>query len=153
MATYKSDMAETPSLKPAVSAASAGDVKVTVGSAAVDTSLAAGDLILLCKLPAYHIPVDFILESTDLDSDGTQTAAVSVGILNADEDDLVADTLFIETDTVVQDGGIKRADELDGMGLAQAATDRWIAAKVTNVAASKKAGTVRGKLFYATNPS
>ena len=151
MALYKSNVAEYPSLRPAVTASQAGIVFVSVGAAAVDTDLAAEDLIVLCKLPAFHQPVDFILEATELD-DAT-SIVLSVGILNADEDDLVADIKFIHESTVAQAGGVKRADVLSGLGLAPSNADRWIAAYVDTVAGTEKAGTVRGKLFYCENPS
>ncbi len=151
LSVYKSDMAALPSLYPAVNATSAGDVKVSIGVAAIDDQLAADDLIVLCKLPAFHVPVDFVLESTDLDEN--TGIVLSVGLLNADENDLVATIRFIHEDNVARAGGVKRADQLNGLGLAEAATDRWIAVKVNTVASTKKAGTVRGKLYYATNPS
>jgi hypothetical protein len=149
MATYKSDICEYPSLRPAATSSQAGVLLASVGAASLDTNLAANDIIQLCKLPAGHEPVDFQLEADALD-DGSGIT-LSVGILNADGDDLVASTNFLADDTVAQAGGVARADVIDGLGLAPGA-DRIVAAKVTTVAATPAAGTLRGKLTYCENP-
>ncbi len=154
MALFKSDVCEYPSLHPPVTASQAGVVFASVGTAAVTTSLAAGDIVLLNRLPAFHQPLDFILETTDLDSHGTPTIAVTVGIANAAMNDLVADTDFITTATTAQTGGILRADVISkGMALAPSTAERYVALKVTTVAETPAAGTIRGKLLYHENPS
>jgi hypothetical protein len=149
MATYKSDICEYPSLRPAATSSQAGVLLASVGAASLDTNLASGDIVQLCKLPEGHEPVDFQLESSALDDGAGIT--LSVGVLNADGDDLVANTNFLTDDTTAQTGGVARADVIDGLGLA-AGGDRIIAAKVTTVAATPAAGTLRGKLVYCENP-
>lgn len=150
MSTYKSDICEYPSLRPATTSSQAGVLLVSVGAAALDTSLAGNDIVQLCKLPQGHEPVDFQLESEALDDASAIT--ISVGVLNADGDDLVASTNFITDDTVAQAGGVKRADVMKGLGLDKSDSDRIIAAKITTVAGTPAAGTIRGKLTYCENP-
>ena len=147
MPVFKSDISGF--LYPPATSSQAGVVLSNIAEASLPDTLAGGDLVKLNKLPAKHRPLDFQLEADSLD--GGSAITISVGVLNAAEDDLVASTNFITDDTVAQAGGLKRADVLDGLGLAESDEDRVIAAKITTVAGTPAAGTLRGKLLYAEN--
>jgi hypothetical protein len=136
-------------LYPPATSSQAGVVLASIAEASLPDSLAGNDLVKLNKLPAGHRPLDFQLEAESLD-DGSGIT-ISVGVLNADGDDLVASTNFITDDTVAQAGGVKRADVLAGLGLAESTEDRVIAAKITTAAGTAAAGALRGKLLYAEN--
>lgn len=133
---------------PAISLSQAGQTVEEIGEHTAPVTLAADDTIALCKLPAEHIPVDFMLQSADLDTHGTPTITVTVGIMNAAGDDLVASTNFLTASTVCQAGGVARANVVDGLQLASSNTDRVVGLKVITAGATKAAGKVRGVLRY-----
>lgn len=134
--------------KPAITASQAGQLVAGVSYCDVPATLAAADIIGLCLLPADHIPCDFTLESTDLDTNGTPTLTLTVAVLNAGNTDVVASTDFITASTIGQTGGVVRADKILGLQLAASNVDRIIGVKVANVAATKAAGTLKGTLYY-----
>ena len=146
---YKSDRAEYPSLHPAVTASQVGVTFADKAEADVDDALAAGDLVLMHRLPAYHEIADFFIETTDLDSNVSKTIRLDVGFLNDDEDDLIADNRLIDNDDIAEAGAFKRLDETAGLWRAAEAKDRWIAVKVRTVAATKKAGKIKTLLKYS----
>jgi hypothetical protein len=147
MTVFDSDI--TGVLHPAPTSSQAGVVLSSIAEASLPDTLAGNDIVRLNTLPAGHRPLDFMLEAEALD--GGSGITVSIGILNADGTDLVASTNFITNDTVAQSGGLKRADVLDGLGLAESDSDRELAMKVTTGPGSGAAGTVRAKFFYTEN--
>lgn len=138
-------------LNPAVTASQAGLQVASVGETNTISggNLSNGELIHLNKLPARHRPLDFMLEAESLDAGSGLT--LTVGVVNADGTDLVAGTEFLVDSTVGQGGGLARANNLNGLGLAESNDERIIAAKVTTIAGSGADGAVRGKLLYAAN--
>lgn len=139
--------------KQPITGSSAGHVLCTEGSAAVLNTLAADDLVALCTLPADHEPVDLILEPTDLDTNVSPTITLTVGVLNADQDDLVANTDFLTASTAAQTGVAAHATNIKGLQLAASSADRIIAAKVITAGATKAAGTISCKLLYRRKTS
>ena len=78
-----------------------GSIEVTVVATAINSTIG------LCVLPARCIPVDFILISDDLDSDGGPAIMLTAGVIVSS--DLQASTSFLTEDTVAQAGGSSRA--------------------------------------------
>lgn len=136
-----------------ITGSSAGHVLCTEGSVAVAATLDVADLVALCVLPAEHEPVDLILEPTDLDTHGTPTITLTVGVLNADQDDLVANTDFLTASTAAQTGVAAHATNIKGLQLAASSADRIIAVKVIAAAATAAAGTISCKLLYRRKTS
>ena len=137
--------------RPPASPHSAGEVYVSAGQYEVSALLAADDLIGLAVLPAGCMPVDFMLATADLeDSSATPAITLTVGILNDDEDDIVANSNFITTDTVGQAGGVQRANLATFLASIDVDEDddRIIVAKVVTAATDPKGGTVYGNLLY-----
>jgi hypothetical protein len=127
------------------------DVIAISGKHVVPTTvtLGADDTINLVKLPANHVPVDFILDTMDLDSDGTPAIVVHVGFANCDtgsDDDADA---FIASSTVGQAGGIARAAAIGFSRIAAVDRDRMIAVTVATAAdaAPPASATVAGTLL------
>ncbi len=122
MATaYTSDA----STRPASTVDSAGGLCVNRAVYAVAAALVLNDTIRMCKLPADHVPVDLLLSSTDLDTDGSPALVYDVGIedtVGATDD---ADA-FIDGSTVGQAGGIARMAAIAAMTLAPVAYDRYV---------------------------
>lgn len=137
--------------RPPASPRSAGEVYVSAGQYEVSALLAADDLIGLAILPAGCMPVDFMLATADLeDSSATPAITLTVGILNDDEDDIVANSNFMTAETVAQAGGVARADLISFLDSIDVDNDddRVIAAKVVTAATDPKVGTVYGNLLY-----
>jgi len=127
--------------RPVVSPQEAGKVYVSDGVIELEAAdMDAGDLIGLAVLPANCIPVDFDLFADDLDT-GT-ALAISVGVLNDDQDDLTAGTLILTDSTVGRAGG--RAQAAAFPIVEPDDEDRIIAAKITagGVVAVKAQGTI-----------
>ena len=131
--------------RPAVAPQEAGAVYVNDGEADVPANgLATNDLIALCVLPPLCVPVDFILLAGDLD--GGAGLIMSVGVLNAAQNDLEANTNMITGSNVGQAGGLARATALPLTF--DATANRIIAAKVTTGAATGQAAKLRGIMQY-----
>ncbi len=147
MALFKSDKYENK--QPAISRTQKGAIVVEEATVALTDALAADDVAVLCPIPAGHKIVDAILVADDLDSNGTPTIAVSVGVYNDDDDspDLEANKDLITASTVAQGGGVARADQADGLGLAVADSKQWAALKVDTGAATAVAGNVTLRLL------
>lgn len=108
-------------------------------------ALAAGDIIDLGPIEPGAKPYDVTLISEDLDTNGTPTITLSVGILNVDKTDL--DTAFIAASTKGQTGGIERASLAAVYSAGPSATERRLGVKVvagpaTAAAAGKKIAVV-----------
>lgn len=140
MATYTAASA-TVQFPPAT-ASVAGDIKAVRGEIDVDTALALNDVVNLCKLPAQHVPVDFILDSDDLDTNGSPAIVMKVGI-DSDDDALISST------TVGQAGGLARMDVVTGLRLAPSDSDRTVFVTVSTGPATGATGVkLGGTLLY-----
>lgn len=140
MATYNA--AQSTDQFPAISSTAAGSVTAARGELTVDTALALNDVINLCKLPAGHVVVDFILDSDDLDTDGSPAIVMKVGI-DADDDALISST------TVGQAGGIARMDVVTGLQLAPSDSDRTVFVTVSTAPATGATSVkLGGTLLY-----
>lgn len=108
---YSSDNIANNKYVPASAPHSAREVYRAAGTVILDDAVAMGHLIGLCVLPANCIPTDIKVLTTDLDSDTTMV--IDVGVLNADKDDLVPNSLLIEGSAVCQAGGVADMDTPD----------------------------------------
>jgi len=128
--------------RPSVSVTGAGQLTQNSGVYALAAALILADTIGLCKLPAGHVPVDFILDSDDLDTDGTPAMVVDVGVIGGDVDAL------IDGSAVCQAGGLARMDAIAGRRLAPSNVDRVIGVTVvTAPATGATTGTIQGTLI------
>ena len=148
MATFTSDLITNLARRPLVLPQSSGEVVCQQAVASVLVSHAKDDIIKLNVLPANCVIVDFKLVLEELDSHATDTLTYDLGILNSTADGIVADTKLISA-------GQSDADTVQAINIAEGMLnigvddeDRVIAAKITNVAATKAAGTATGILTY-----
>lgn len=149
MANYIANMAGEKA--PAKSPHSAGEVYVSDGYIDLTTAIDLDDIISLCKLPPNCVPLDFVLESEDLDSGASLT--LTAGIQNAAADDLEANHDFFVDSDVGQAGGIQAKEWVAGSfdNLRQVIdTDepKIVALKVTAAPTGGGVGGVRGRLTY-----
>lgn len=149
MATYY-ESANVKGSRPSIALHSAGEVGVSFGKYTAVATPVIGDLYGLAILPAGCMPVDFTLGSGDFDSCATPLITMTVGILNDDEDDLVALSNFMTAETIGQGGGLARADVATFLSsiAVDNANDRVIAVKLAAGPATGALGTVYGTLLF-----
>lgn len=119
------------------------------GQVSVLDTLALNETMQMVPLPAGCVPVDCILETTDLDS--STGIVLKVGVLTSALTDLEASTYDLITNTsIAQTGGVARMDAYTGPRIAvNRTTTRYIGVKVTTAATgTKAAGTVGLTLIY-----
>lgn len=149
MAIYIANMAGEKA--PAKSPHSAGEVYVSDGYIDLVTALEADDLVQLCILPPKCIPLDFVLESEDLDTGTTLTLTAAL-MLRSGTDILTNYNFFVDAD-VGQAGGIKAkewiAASFDNLRAIYSDTvEALVALKVTGAPTGGGVGAVRGMLTY-----
>lgn len=137
-----------------VTASQAGVVIACRREFSLTEALELNDIIHFGNLPAGHVPVDVIVDSDDLDTNGTPTIVLQAGILNADKTDI--DTTasggasWIGSSTVGQAGGIARAsDKAVARVVPSSTTDQAYGIKVsTGPATGATTGKVGFTLLY-----
>ena len=148
MATFTSDLITNLARRPLVLPQSSGEVVCQQAVASVLVSHAKDDIIKLNVLPAGCVIVDFKLLLEELDSHATDTLTYDCGILNSAGGALVSGTKLISA-------AVSDSDLLQSINIAEGMLaigvddeDRIIAMKLTEVAATKAAGTATGILAY-----
>lgn len=114
--------------------------------ALVAADLDANDAGAVLILPAGCVPVAFIYDSDDLDTNGAPTIAASIGVMNAAGDDL--STVLVTGITASQTGTAVHVTSKETVRLAATNVDRRIGVKFTAAAATKAPGTVGLTMFY-----
>lgn len=149
MTIYKSNNFDNPVIPPH----SAGEVYVSDDTVDLPATISADDIAKVGHLPLDCMPVDLLIFTEKLDSDGTDTLAFSVGLLNDDGDDLVTDSELLKAAAAGEAKTI-RGDEAAGfLGIdREEFKDRVLAVKFTTGPATGAAGAMRVVLSYrATN--
>lgn len=119
----------------------------------VAADLDANDIGAVGILPAGCLPVGVLIDSDDLDSNGTPTNVLSIGVLNAAGDDLSTATadggaVWGSSITVAQAGGQVQVLSKALARVQAASAARTIAVKFTAASATKAAGTMGVTLLY-----
>lgn len=87
MALLKTDHAKGVKPMPTAQGAEVLAVRMEYSLAA---ALALNDVMYMGDLPADHVPVDFMVDSDDLDTNGAPAIVLGVGIINATDNGLSA---------------------------------------------------------------
>ena len=109
MALYQTDYAKGVKIVPICKGSETFSIRVEFIQS---VALALNDIIEMLPLPEDHVPVDFFIDSDDLDTNGAPAITLSVGILNAAKSDI--DTVasggaaWLAASTVAQAGGTAR---------------------------------------------
>lgn len=116
--------------------------------------IAAGNIFDLGILPAFHTVVDMVLITDDLDSNGTPTITLDVGMLTGTPGDNVSSSRtcgaeFFSADTTARTGGVSRMSLATGFRVQPTGSDRSIGLKVNGAAATAAAGRVRALVSMA----
>jgi hypothetical protein len=151
MANHQSDYAKGIRQMPVAGGSEVVSVRMEVSLPATH---ALNDIIEFGHLPEDHVPVDFILDSADIDTNGAPAAIFAAGLLNAAKTDLSADAddggaSWLTGSTIGQAGGIARPT-VRALWLTKpkAATRRMLGAKITTGAATAAAGVVAMTIKY-----
>lgn len=95
-------------------------------------ALALNDVIYSGDLPADHVPVDFILDSDDVDTNGAPAVILAVGIINATDNGL---------STAAEDGGAAwLAGSTIGQAGGMARPTTNVITRVTPTSSSRRVG-------------
>lgn len=140
----------------------AGDPVEYYGEFIVPAGLANGDVIELCGVPAYHVPVNIVLLTDQVDSNGSPTMTVDWGYISGSYGDAVpvvartCDQTFGAglTAPVRAAGFTPPAATNTGLGRAVATTAaRGVGIKVAAAIATLVAGArIRMRIAYVSDP-
>jgi len=145
MPTFESNNFEKSILSPH----SAGEVMVCDDVVELPITLAANDIAKVGYLPAGCVPIDVIVVADELDAHATDTLVMEVGLLNADEDDIITAASLVAAAQADTAPTVTRAAAVGMVGIAPDHTaDRILAIKITTAAATKAAGGVRVIMTY-----
>lgn len=109
------------------------------------------DIIDIGTLPANHTVSDAVLIVDDLDTNGTPTIALDVGIMSGTPGDTASartcgNELFA-ADTTARTGGTSRMSKSAGFTIKATEADRSIGVKIQAAAATAAAGRIRLRVF------
>jgi predicted transcriptional regulator len=105
-------------------------------------TLAVGDIIDLGPIPANSTVEDVIIDSDDLDSNGSPTIAFDVGVMSGNPGETGTRTCgaeFFAASTVAQAGGVARTTLKTAFRVAPVQTDKSVGLKITTAAATQPA--------------
>ncbi|MCA1490083.1 hypothetical protein I6F11_04015 [Ensifer sp. NBAIM29] len=114
----------------------------------------AGDILELAMIPAGTRVVDMILDSDDLDTNGTPTMTMDVGIMSGDfgSDDgaRTCGAEFFSASTLGQAGGVERPSLKTAFRTIKSGKDRSIGVKFPAAAATFAAGKIGLTVIVST---
>lgn len=126
--------AEVRGIRPSPNVDRAGGNAVIRTILPILAALLVNDQLEMLILPAGHVPVDFILDSDDLDSNGTPLIAFDAGIMTGIPGDTVnartIGTEFLSADITPRAGGVARTARVQATRILPSEADRSIAIKV-----------------------
>jgi hypothetical protein len=146
MATYASKWSDAGGNGNTVVGDCAGDLIRNIYE--IDLSIApfkgvtflANDVVDIGTLPANHIVSDVIIDTDDLDSNGTPLISLDVGMMTGTPGDTVNSRTtgneFFAADTTARTGGVARMTKSAGLRVAPVGYDRSIGVKFAAVAAT-----------------
>jgi hypothetical protein len=138
--------ASAQNFRPIPTNAEGAEVLSVRATYALAAALAANDIVQMMPLPAGFVPVDFILDSDDLDTGGSPTIALDVGLIDTNGN--VGHEVFAAS-TVAQAGGVARPTATTAFRIAPSDSDRMVAIKVaTGPATGATSGTIGLTMKY-----
>lgn len=147
MASTLSSVQVAANQPPVVGYSAGGDITVRF-EYSLAAALVVDDILYMGDLPAGHLPVDFMVDSDDLDTGGSPAIVLQAGILNAGKTDI--DTTasggaeWLGSSTVAQAGGMARmAGKAMSRVVVNDLVDRPIGIKISTAPAT---GATSGKV-------
>ena len=132
-----------------------GSVVSKRATVAVPATAAANDIFEMIPVPGGHRVVDVILDSDDLDTNGSPTITLDVGFMSGTPGDndsaRTVGTEFFSASTVAQAGGVARPTLKGALRDTPSDAERAIGIKVAAAGTTKAAGTVGLTVLLATD--
>jgi hypothetical protein len=129
--------------RPAQASAEACCPSINSGVFSLSAALVVNDTIVMCKLPARHVPVDLILSASDLDTNVSPAI-----VLNVELEDGETDVALLSGSTIGQGGGLARLALHAPRIIAPSDEDRDVRVKVaTGPGTGAATGTLALTLF------
>jgi hypothetical protein len=126
----------------------AGEESITRVVFPLVTALVAGDVIDMAILPADQLPTGFVADFDALDSNGTPTMILNLGLITGIPGDTQSvrsvGQQFLANDVVARAGGISRLSRVQGARITGAPVDRSIGFYVGTAAATAVTGSLAG---------
>jgi len=111
------------------------------------------DVIDIGILPANHTVADMILIADDLDTNGTPTIALDVGLMSGVPGDVTSSrtcgSQFFAASTAAQGGTVARMSKKEGFLVKPSDADRSIGVRFQAAAATAAAGRIRLRVLMA----
>lgn len=130
--------------KEPVPSAAGNEPVILIGDYTVPAGLALNDVIEMVVLPAGYVPVDEIVATDDIDSNGAPTITLDSGLISgvagAVDNARVCGSEAFAASNVGQAGGIARPTKKDFAFIAPADTDRGMGLKLAAAAATLVVG-------------
>ena len=131
----------------------AGEVVAVRGKVTLSANPTANDTTAHVILPANCVPVDFVLDSDDIDTNGAPTIAISVGVLNAAKTDIDTSSssggaAWATGLTTAQASGASRPTTKTLWRVTPTTADRVVGLKYTTASATFASGEIGFTLFY-----
>lgn len=115
-----------------------------MGEYVVEAGLVINDVIEMVILPGGYVPIDQVLATDDLDSNGAPTITLDSGVISgvagALDNTRVCGNEAFAASTVAQAGGVARPTKKDFAFIAPIDTDRGMGLKVAAAAATLVVG-------------
>lgn len=119
---------------------------------ATAAQLVLNNIFEIAPIPAGLVPREFILDSDDLDSHGTPTITLDVGVMSgafgSPDQARTCDDIIFDGSTVAQAGGVARPTLKTAYRIGQSNTNRSIGVKVATAPATAQEGTIGLTVFY-----
>lgn len=144
---------QSQAARPAPSLSQAGQAVAIRGFFALTAATVLNDTFQLVKLPANMVLEDLILDLDIVDSNGTPTAVLQVGVLNAAGTALLGPVLVATTAAQSAAGGSFRPTTLAAVRLTAKPYDRLLGVLTQTAPATGVAPTASGALKGAWQPS
>jgi len=151
MANHQSDYAKRVRQMPIAGGAEVVSVRMVVS---LPANHALNDILEFGELPEDHVPVDFVLDAADIDTNGAPAVVLAAGLLNAGKTDLSAGAddggaSWLTASAIGQAGGMARPT-VRAMWLTNPlpTTKRMLGGKITTGAATPAAGDVAMTIKY-----
>lgn len=151
MANHQSDYAKGIRQMPVAKGSEIVSVRMQVSLPATHAD---EDVIEFGHLPEDHVPVDFVLDSADIDTNVTPTIVLDAGLLNAGKTAISTDAddggaAWLTGSTIGQAGGMARPTvRALWLTVPKATTKRMLGAQIKTVAATPAAGVVAMTIMY-----
>lgn len=129
---------------------------ILTGTLTLTAALVVNDLLEMVILPAGYVPVDVVVATEDLDSNGAPAVVLKAGVMAGTPRDTTLGNRTTGAEiftgkTIGQTGGVQRADVADIFLLAPSTSDRSLGIQVTTAPATSST-TAKIRMIVTARP-